>query len=57
MMRCHSPDVSSCPIVLAVQDNVNVHDDAIHVGWGACVIIDRWPLSLDDEALYPHPRC
>ena len=30
MMRCHSPDVNSCPIVLAVQDN------------GACVIIDRW---------------
>ena len=34
MMRCHSPDVSSCPIVLAVQDNVNVHDDV--VGWGLC---------------------
>ena len=36
MMRCHSPDVISCPIVLAVQDNVNVHDDGVQVGWGLC---------------------
>ena len=35
-MRCHSPDLCSCPIVLAVQDNVNVHDDVVHLGWGLC---------------------